>query len=66
MKHDGDGAMQYVGFSESVAYIEGKLGEHAPVHGLCGFSQVGFTTNDARTSSMPEHHRLKEPYVLDS
>lgn len=39
-KQDADGSMQYIGFDESVAYVETKLREHAPIHGLCGFSQV--------------------------
>jgi Serine hydrolase (FSH1) len=39
--------MQYIGFSESVAYVESQLREHAPIHGLCGFSQVSFSSRKA-------------------
>lgn len=40
-KQDDGRGMQYVGYADSVAFVESKLREHAPIHGLCGFSQVG-------------------------
>lgn len=61
VKKDGDGAMQYLGFSESVAYIDSKLREHAPIHGLCGFSQV---TCSQFNPMMPYHQPIRETTLL--